>query len=58
MDNITVFEGDDLNDLMDYFGIEWKYRPYRVRIWGSPNGQIKIKVNEGMWSPLIGKKDK
>lgn len=56
--DITILEGADLKMFLATVGSPFveSAHPYRVRIWAY-NGQIKVKVNEGVWSPAVGKKD-
>jgi hypothetical protein len=55
---ITIVEGADLRHLCDLLGVPKEDRPYRVRLWQSPDCEaVKVKVNEGMWSPALGRKD-
>ena len=56
MKNITIIEGADLHHLADLLGIPTE-GIYRIRIAKSDD-QIKVKVNEGMWTPALGKADK
>ena len=55
--NITLIEGDDLDFLCSGLGVPSQNRPYRLRIWSTEKG-IKVKVNEGMWTPLLGEEEK
>lgn len=59
MDNITVLEGPDLEHLLYILGIEPMWSPaYRLRIWQAPDGSVvKIKANEGTWTPALGERD-
>lgn len=56
MENITIIEGADLKYLAAVLDIQTK-DIYRVRIANSASGGIKVKVNEGMWTPALGKAD-
>lgn len=53
--NITTIEGADLRYLLEMFGVSADVAPgiYRVRVSQSEAG-VKVKVNEGMWSPALG----
>lgn len=58
MDNITTIEGPALDYLLLALGIRVETDVYRIRIWQTDDGSgIKIKVNEGMWSPALGMRD-
>jgi hypothetical protein len=55
---ITILEGGDLRHFLDVLGMPDEGRPYRVRLWRSADCEdVKIKVNEGMWTPALGRKD-
>jgi hypothetical protein len=56
---ITILEGSDLRDFLSAMGADPQRSPgiYRVRIWAVGGGSIKIKVNEGMWTPALGEAD-
>lgn len=53
--DITIIEGDDLTILAHYLGLDVS-GTYRIRVSQSDNG-IKVKVNEGIWSPALGRKE-
>ena len=58
---IILLEGDDLRAFLAAIGSPFtgvSDRPYRLRIWSTNDGQIKVKVNENMWTPRLGKADK
>ena len=56
--DITILEGTDLRYVLDQLGTFGKDQPYRLRIHQSKDGSgVKIKVNEGMWTPWLGTKD-
>lgn len=55
---ITLIEGDDLNHLCAVLGMPEEGRPYAVRIYQTiGHDAVKVKVNGGMWTPLLGRKD-
>lgn len=58
---IILLEGDDLKAFLATIGSPFTGaadRPYRIRIWPTNDGQIKVKINENMWTPRMGKDDK
>ena len=57
-DRTTIITGADLNTLMAVLGVPEGNAPYRVRIHQAADGSgVKVKVNEGMWTPWLGKKE-
>jgi len=56
--DITIIDGPDLKHLCDVLGIPAASRPYRLRIWQAHDGSTaKVKVNEGIWTPALGRAD-
>lgn len=60
MNDIVIFEDDDLEELINFFAKVAKTRAtnsgreiYRMRF--AVDDGLKIKVNEGMWSPPLAK---
>jgi hypothetical protein len=52
MDPITIITGTALQDLIDDMA---SGRIHTLRIHQAPDGSgVKIKLNEGMWTPWIG----
>jgi hypothetical protein len=53
---ITILEGADLKTFLDTLagGTD---EIYRVRIWTTPNGTIKVKANESVWTWALGTAD-
>lgn len=59
MNPITIIEGDDLSDLLELVASAEKRGCYRIRVHQAPDGDgIKVKINEGMWTYLIGSADR
>jgi hypothetical protein len=54
---ITILEGSDLQHFFIMFGTGIPDGVYRMRIWAQTDGSIKVKVNEGMWTYMLGKAD-
>lgn len=51
---IVIFEGEDLSQLLDFFaGLNPTKGTYRLRF--AVEGGLKVKANEGIWSPPIGR---
>lgn len=56
--SITVLEGADLAYLCDLMQMQMVGRPSKVRIYRpADSARVKIKVDEGMWTPFIGKQE-
>lgn len=55
---ITLIEGTDLRHLCDLLGVPEDDRPYALRVWqDADRSRVKVKVNGGMWTPAMGRKD-
>jgi len=54
MDGIVILEGRDLDLFLSMLGVPEQDRAaYRVRVCANEGG-VKVKVNEGMWTPALG----
>lgn len=56
---ITIIEGTDLRQLLDSLGVPETNRPYSLRVWQSSDRTVaKFKINQGTWSPPLGRIDR
>jgi len=54
MEGIVILEGADLHHLLALLGVPYVTDIYRLRVCVDEGG-AKVKVNEGMWTPALGK---
>lgn len=54
---VIKIEGDQLQELIAALGALGHYRPYDLRVTIDEGG-AKFKINNGVWSPALGKEEK
>lgn len=56
METVTEITGRELEGLIAALAGHHA-NPYKLRIAQMSDGTVKYKVNEGMWTPAVGRKD-